>query len=182
MSGWRTYHPPRDPETLAGRIFTVVQHAKGGIAVEEIARRVGAGYTYKSVVARCHAMVTRGQLAKEHRHKPGTRRVVAYFRPPSGPGSVVPRRVVLPVSAIVRRVLERQGDGTVGSIAHEAGLSRKATRDGLHRLVLSEEVERVGAGKLQRFRLTTADDDWTPQPYVHPIRARALGLTTRRVA
>lgn len=177
MSGWRAFHPPRDAETLAGRIYAIVCHTEGGIGIPDLCARIGAGYAYTSVVARCHTMVQRGQLTKELRHKPGTKRLVAYFLPPKPENGAPPRKLVVPVASLVRQALERETEGTIATVAWAAGLSRKVTRDTLDRLVKGGEVTRIGAGNQQRFRLVDDEDEWEPKPFIHPIRARALGLT-----
>lgn len=80
-------------------------------------------------------------------------------------------------------VLDAMGGQVMKVDAIVAAVDRpyNTVRHALERLIADGRVTVVGVGK-SRARLYQAatpvveeDDDWTPQPYINPIRARALG-------
>lgn len=182
MTAAPTYQPPRSPDTLAGRIYQIVAASPQGVRTEELQQQIQDGYTYHSIIARCHTMVARGQLRKEYRTKPGTRRVVAFFFLPAPDQPLVARKTP-PLSLKVRQAMERHPDATLPEIAWYAGVPTAKTRKILQQFVALGEAELTGPRNRLTYRLVDDDDDtWTPRPFVSSIRARSLGLPLGRAA
>lgn len=166
---------PSVAEPLSAHVYRLVQHATNGITVAELMDRTGRRYRSALVSAICHQYVQKGHFRRELRPKVGAQRLVAVF---FWTGKALrSQRHRQPVSEPVRTALDTHGALTLAEVAWYAGVSRRAAHGALTAMVRGGEVQRIGSGTAMRYALADDEEDtWTPQPYVTPIRARALGL------
>lgn len=159
--------------------------AMPGLATDECADRLGV--TYESARRALEAMRRAGRVRSASVLQRDRQRAVWYavavMAPAPGQAPVQDR-----VLAIVDGTLR-----TTADLADAAGITRSQAKNALAYLANKGRVVRVKGRRMCSWVLPGAieapapepADDWTPRPWVHPIRARALGLPsplTRKAA
>lgn len=160
-----------DGEAIASRILRVVLASPAPtLSTVDIAALLG-DVCGNRVSTYCRQLERRGYLARtmNNRRRPVNWRATDLLLEVGIEGALRPRveqQIVAAVDA---------GARTLSDLSEQVGASRAVIVCALHRLA------KKGAVTLARKdgqTIVTADaDDWTPAPYVNPIRARALGLT-----
>jgi hypothetical protein len=167
-------------DTLSYRITAAIRHHHEGMNVAMLMDVLNYAARSSLISATCHSLAKRGFLVKEERPMPGTRRLVAWFRPSPAllRGEVRHSAGHTPRAEPIRQFLESDGPQTLDTITARTGMSRRAAHGALMAMIAGGEVERLGPANQQRYGLVTDEDEpWSPPVnYISAARAWALGL------
>ena len=167
-------------DTLSYRITAAIRHHHEGMNVAMLLSVLNYAARSSVISATCHTLAKRGFLLKETRPIPGTRRLVAWFRPSPALLRGELRHVSGPTPRTepIWRILDEDGPQTLDTITARTGMSRRAAHGALMAMIAGGEVERLGPANQQRYGLVTDEDEpWSPPVnYISASRAWALGL------
>jgi DNA-binding MarR family transcriptional regulator len=163
--------------TLQGRVADAIKHATKGITTGTLARSLGADAS--KVSASCGELRARGWVRSELRPSLHHSRPIAWWYPtPKLRTEPYREQAHTPgVAAAILAVLSPTDAVSARTLAEQTGLPLRSVRHAVGNLVRAGTLERVGT---DRYGYPLDDDGWTPQPYINPIRARALGLPCLR--
>ena len=165
-----------EPCSLGAKIAQLVR-SSDGMTTAMLQARLPA-LSASLVSNTCGVLARRGWLVKDIRPlAPGSRRLIAWWYPSARLRQQgYAGQIHQPIGDQILAALE-QGPMTTEGLCQAVGAGRKSVHDAIRRLKRSGEVETQRDGRRWVFaRTALEDDDWTPQPWVSSIRARALGL------
>ena len=159
--------------TKMATIANLIRDRKRPMSCVQIAAVVGG--TSNEVSAVCCSLRDLGWIAQEMRPGTGQAKRQAWYRAtpklaaaPYKPQPKVKNAQASILAAIDAGVIDR------AALVGATQIPRSSVSYALENMVRNGTIERIGPGQYAR---PLDDDGWTPQPYVHPYRAKALGLT-----
>ncbi len=150
-----------------------------GISTDELSARLGL--TYEALRTSLNDLTRRKKVRGAI--PPGER-----FARWEAIGTIAPRARPRPVRDLVLQAVGNQ-PATTRAIAERTGLTPKQAANALAYLARQRLVAyvrgpwqcqwvRAAIGRPTLDRTEAHEEPWAPQPWIHPIRARALGLRT----
>lgn len=159
--------------TKMATVANLIRDNKRPMSCAQIASIVGG--TSNEISAICCNLRYLGWIAQEIRPGTGQAKRQAWYRatPKLAAAPYKPQPKHQNVQALVLAAIDA-GVTDRAEMVHVTQVPRTSVAYALENMVRKGTVERVGPGMYMR---PLDDDGWTPQPYIHPYRARALGLT-----
>lgn len=162
-----------DGESVTRLVLRTVRRSPG-LTSAALAERMGRGTTSDTVSRICQRMQQKGAVV----NLAPARSARALWWPTDVLRRHGEQAFVRPNCTADTLRLIREGLEDMSAIAARLGCHRETVRAAVHRLTAAGLVvcQRHAKATVVRPNETPLEDDgWTPQPYVHPIRQRALG-------
>lgn len=167
----------RRPHAVVSDAVRTYLNGRDGVTAAAIADAIGEKADTVATVLR--RLARRGDVVRVDLGTPG-RSLVRWFRADGA-------RLESPTtdrSGLRAAIVDQLGGDelTIRELTHRTGATREAVKAALYRLAEQGTVKRVatvGRSNLAVWSLAAGPieaDDWTPAPFINPIRARALGL------
>lgn len=160
--------------TYQATIANTIRTANRPLSTALLMERVGGRPSEVSAV--CCQLMRRGWITREMRPNLRGGPLCSWWKPTKKlqAAPYIPQPKLVDVE---KRILDAIDAGHTerSAIRDHSGLSNSSLGYGLERLCRKDEIARVSLGRYERA--LPDDDGWTPQPYIHPYRAKSLGLT-----